>query len=877
MEENILVAREALGATTARFVSCVPPNLRSRRRRSVTPRSSPPPRSPDDNVIVAVGSFLNRWRFTKSAEDTEVAPGTEPPSTSTTPPRRSRSTQRAHGDVLSVVLPVFSGEERLLVTVSHDGEVGLWREAEEEHQEGDDAKPWLQRVSLLSLPPATAVLEGLSSSDAVGVDGASPLLPLHRSSSSQESFQATSLGASAGLGRGERLKWKMMHAALSPDNTRLAACSWLPRASGGALLVFSLDARGVGDAGEAIKVQHAWRADVLAEKSVSVALANGDAVGSGASPALWSLRFAEFSSTGNLLVSFEGKPQRPTEGQPPKEKHVDVLLCVVNSSSGEVMAARRWPDEPTHHRHELLASQYVSVGDDAGVFILSRGRHVCGFDPASLQLRWKVSAPGSGSLRCFRFVPEMGGALFCPSENGRVQVVWPEDDRNTVELTGIPHGMAYFVDADVVEGDPAHPTLWLSNENAIGRAFIPNLDDAQDGTAALESPDFLSFHAVTCCGVDTLCSASLGDVRDDDVRVVSGDLSGKLMEWRLGSGGSPIHQARVPDSVRCTAAHPYLPLVAVGGLIGGVYMWSPHDDDCPAPSLLQAGENTVTVLRWRPNLPPVQLDDSFIGELSVGSTDGRLACWRVTREAGGEVRKEELWNILAHPPLSGAEADDRFGSLTKWAEIWSCSWSPDGNFIATVSEDQNCRVFAVENDDRGDPALVATLVGHTLAATCVDWQHVASRDDDGRATRCMLMTSSDDKTLRLYATDLATPTASPTLLGVLHTDDCEEWHTITYAALERFGTRVIAATQHGYVGVWSTISMELLYLRKLHTGSIEGLAWRAASGSRVDESRESLLSSSSSTVVTCSSDCTVVVHDLLGGSSSREIAIEPEG
>ena len=63
----------------------------------------------------------------------------------------------------------------------------------------------------------------------------------------------------------------------------------------------------------------------------------------------------------------------------------------------------------------------------------------------------------------------------------------------------------------------------------------------------------------------------------------------------------------------------------------------------------------------------------------------------------------------------------------------------------------------------------------------------------------------------------------------LNTHFIEEWHTVTYMALEENGTRVAVVTQNGYLVIWD-ISYQnennVLFSRKIHEGSIEGLKWK---------------------------------------------------
>ena len=125
--------------------------------------------------------------------------------------------------------------------------------------------------------------------------------------------------------------------------------------------------------------------------------------------------------------------------------------------------------------------------------------------------------------------------------------------------------------------------------------------------------------------------------------------------------------------------------------------------------------------------------------------------------------------------------------------------------------------------------LIHTLTGHTLAVTSIDW-----KSD-------LLMTCSDDKTLRLYR-DFE-------LCHILNTYFISCWHTLTYAHLGQIADmyRVSAVSENGYMFVWHIKNdlqhSQIKYARKIHNGSIEALAIRGSRG------------------VTCASDQTFNVFD----------------
>ena len=63
---------------------------------------------------------------------------------------------------------------------------------------------------------------------------------------------------------------------------------------------------------------------------------------------------------------------------------------------------------------------------------------------------------------------------------------------------------------------------------------------------------------------------------------------------------------------------------------------------------------------------------------------------------------------------------EAFGSLGKFAEIWSVTWNPlNYREFATCSEDQTCCIWKREDKNTN---IIEKLTGHTKAVTCIDWQ-----------------------------------------------------------------------------------------------------------------------------------------------------------
>ena len=157
--------------------------------------------------------------------------------------------------------------------------------------------------------------------------------------------------------------------------------------------------------------------------------------------------------------------------------------------------------------------------------------------------------------------------------------------------------------------------------------------------------------------------------------------------------------------------------------------------------------------------------------------------------------------------------DDRFGSLRLRSEIWSIAWSPDARFVVSCSEDQTARIFSV-----APLTLASILPGHTLAATSVDWQVMASGQQ-------VLATCSDDRTIRIY------DGVTFKLKAILNTHELHGWHTITYMALEQGGHRCVCVTQNGFLVAFVLAPVpRRVFKARIQSGSVEGLVWGSRSG-----------------------------------------------
>ena len=116
--------------------------------------------------------------------------------------------------------------------------------------------------------------------------------------------------------------------------------------------------------------------------------------------------------------------------------------------------------------------------------------------------------------------------------------------------------------------------------------------------------------------------------------------------------------------------------------------------------------------------------------------------------------------------------------------VESVAFSPDGRTLASASDDKTIRLWATDTGAlRSEP-----LRGHEDAVIRVNFS------PDGR----LLASASDDGTVRLWDATTGTP-VGPALRRGGTDDDVEH---VNYVAFSRDGTRLVSASDDGTVRVW---------------------------------------------------------------------------
>lgn len=398
----------------------------------------------------------------------------------------------------------------------------------------------------------------------------------------------------------------------------------------------------------------------------------------------------------------------------------------------------------------------------------------------TFQIENKFTVKGKGAIRSM--IIEEDRFIF-PSDNGTIYFYTLKGD--LIKEEKVPSGIYYFM-----EWAKKDEILWLATEgNLIQHKIGSKFND--------EANSEISFHNLTCCGLD---------FSSDGKFLACGDFLGNVYLWDIENHKESLN-INLMASIRSLSWRKNSNDIYIGCMDGSIYHWNIEKNEY---NLLLEMKGSITCLEWNRVENPTKL--------AIGTTKGFLSIYC-------EKDKKIIHQFLAHPPVENHERRDAFGSIDLFSEIWSLKWSPDNQNIITSSEDQTSRVWDLKGNE------IIQLKGHTTAVTGVDWRHTEIGE--------IIVTCADDKKLMVWLVD------GFKLLTEFNSD-VVEWHTLTYLALEEKGSRAITVTQNGYVLIYSIKDEKLIFKKKLHNGSIEGLKWNF---------EKNLIGS-------CSSDCTVNIYKI---------------
>jgi WD40 repeat protein len=449
---------------------------------------------------------------------------------------------------------------------------------------------------------------------------------------------------------------------------------------------------------------------------------------------------------------------------------------------------------------------------------------------------------GTGALTTLSAVAdgERSTALVLPSQDGRLYSM-------QCSTAACDNGRRRFVVADVAPSTTAAlvpaavPTALVAGKNGtlfcVTDSAVHCCSTSSVAAAAARTEDDCNLFALTCCGLALSPGGSLA----------AGDFLGTLRVWPAASGsaddvGGHHHQHSLGSAVRALLWLNDRLLVA--STMDGVVHGTLGRDRVVKLAAFDAAVTSLALVRASSSDDDGDNASSY--RVAAGTTGGELALLDVSVAT---LSATVTQRILAHRPQPRLAQDRRalFGSLPLFAEIWSVAARSKGaRLLATASEDQSCCVFRIDDSDDIVPLGALDYHRHENAVTCLDWRRVpgfgellCSCSDDNSVRVSRLLPSDDD--------DNAIGIDSFEPLCTLTTGDATaQFHTLTYVLFDCARARVIAASENGYLFVWSLRTRRLLLSTRVHCGSIEGLA--------IDEHQNRL--------ATVASDCSLLIFSL---------------
>ncbi|EAS01161.2 WD domain, G-beta repeat protein (macronuclear) [Tetrahymena thermophila SB210] len=302
-----------------------------------------------------------------------------------------------------------------------------------------------------------------------------------------------------------------------------------------------------------------------------------------------------------------------------------------------------------------------------------------------------------------------------------------------------------------------------------------------------------------------------------------GDFLGQVQIFRCKSEETsdnenhPIRQIQLQSGIRCLDWLPSGEGIVIGTLDGSIII-KQFSNGQDFSNILQIQSNcSITSLKFR-----TIKDKTFL--LATNSL-GQVIIFEENQCNGMFSVKHQK---QAHLPQASSS---QFGTLDKYAEIWSSVWGLNGiNLIATSSEDTTVKIYKISNDHIN---LKQTLNAHKLAVTSIDWKKMSGDLKE------IFASCSDDQTIVIYD-----PQRNFEIVSIFSTSFIKDWHTLTYISLEENGTRVAVGSQNGYLFIIDLVQNKFIFAERVHLGGIEGVIWKK------------------NKIFTCSNDCNINVINL---------------